>query len=74
MAVWTTKQIKVLREVYPSLPKHEVEQALAPHPWRSVVVTAANLRIQRYYRRRNWRAICQGHVMQTGLFKVERTA
>jgi hypothetical protein len=74
MTAWTNKQIKLLRELYPSTPKHEVERALAPHPWASIKEVARDHQIRRHYRRRNWKTICQSYVMQTGLFKVERTA
>ncbi len=71
---WTTKQLKLLRELYPSTSQYEVEAALAPHTWNSIRCMADSLEIKRYYRKRNWRAICQSYVMQTGLFKVERVA
>jgi len=68
--IWTNKQEKLLRELFPATPKYKVEQALWPHSWNSITIRASALEIRRYYRRRNWRAICQNHVMQTGLFKV----
>jgi hypothetical protein len=70
MSTWTTTQERMLRDLYPSVPKLEVERALAPHSWRAIRSRAAELNIKRSYIRRDWHTVCQNHVMQTGLFKV----
>jgi len=70
MTMWTNKQIALLREMYPTATKEEIQQALPTHAWSAIESMVSRQGFHRRAPYRDWQEICRNHVMLTGLFKV----
>jgi hypothetical protein len=66
---WTNKQMVRLRKYYPTMTKQELIIEFAPHSWGSIKMTAQRNRIRKRSKYKNWKAVCDAHVMQSGWFE-----
>jgi hypothetical protein len=69
-SAWTNKQIVRLRECWPTMTRQELIAEFDPHPWMSIKKTAFKFGIRRSGSFKDWKAICDAHVMQSGIFKA----
>jgi hypothetical protein len=69
--VWTAPEIKRLMEAYPVMDKQGLIDKFPRHSLGSIGMKAKELGIKRFVRRRNWTAICEAHVMQSGWFEEQ---
>ena len=70
MTMWTSKEVRVLREMYPTATNEEIMIALPAHSRSAIESMVARLQIRRRAPLRDWQSICRNHVMLTGLFRV----
>jgi hypothetical protein len=69
-ARWTNHQMRLLRDIFETASREQIELQLAPHTWGSIRATANKQGLKRN-RFRNWRAICAAHIMKSGIFEAQ---